>query len=159
MDNTKTSESRKTRFYAFMQNLGKAFMFPIATLAAMGILVGIGSAFTAPSMMARLPFLKLDFVNTIFNFINTVGSFGFTYLPAMFAMAIPFGLAKRNKGVGAIAAFAGYISLNAGINFMLQQQNKLARIIHTRFNIGIPHNFGPILVLLWRSQTKMYCFC
>jgi len=33
------------------------------------------------------------------------------------------------------------------------------RIIHTRFNIGIPHNFGPILVLLWRSQTKMYCFC
>ena len=41
-------------------------------------------------------------------------------------MALPFGLAKRNKGVGAIAALAGYISLNMGINFMLKQQGKLA---------------------------------
>ncbi|WP_125702208.1 PTS transporter subunit EIIC [Lacticaseibacillus daqingensis] len=123
MDNA--HESRKTRFYAFMQNLGKSFMFPIATLSAMGILVGLGSAFTAPSMMERLPFLQNHIVNVIFNFMNTVGSFGFTYLPAMFAMALPFGLAKRNKGVGAIAAFAGYISLNTGINFMLQQQHKL----------------------------------
>lgn len=128
MDNTKMNKSKKTQFYAFMQNLGKAFMFPIATLAAMGILVGIGSAFTAPSMVERLPFLKIGLISTIFNFINTVGSFGFTYLPVMFAMAIPFGLAKRNKGVGAIGAFAGYISLNAGINFMLQQQHKLVAV-------------------------------
>lgn len=126
MDHSEASKNRKTKFYAFMQNLGKAFMFPIATLAAMGILVGIGSAFTAPSMIERLPFLKIGIVNTIFNFINSVGSFGFTYLPVMFAMAIPFGLAKRNKGVGAIAAFAGYVSLNVGINFMLQQQGQLA---------------------------------
>lgn len=47
MDNAAAKESRKTRFYAFMQNLGKSFMFPIATLSAMGILVGLGSAFTA----------------------------------------------------------------------------------------------------------------
>lgn len=125
MDHAQTRENRKTRFYAFMQNLGKSFMFPIATLSAMGILVGIGSAFTAPSMMERLPFLQNHFVNIIFTFINTVGSFGFTYLPVMFAMALPFGLAKRNKGVGAIAALAGYISMNMGINFMLQQQGKL----------------------------------
>lgn len=125
MDTAQTTESRKTRFYAFMQNLGKSFMFPIATLSAMGILVGLGSAFTAPSMMDRLSFLQIHWVNVIFSFMNTVGGFGFTYLPAMFAMALPFGLAKRNKGVGAIAAFAGYISLNLGINFMLQQQGKL----------------------------------
>lgn len=118
-------ESRKTRFYAFMQSLGKSFMFPIATLSAMGILVGIGSAFTVPSMMDRLPFLRIPIVNAIFTFMNTVGGFGFTYLPVMFAMSLPFGLAKRNKGVGAIAAFAGYISMNLGINFMLDQQHKL----------------------------------
>ena len=119
-------ESMKTRVYAFLQDLGKSFMFPIATLSAMGILVGIGSAFTAPPMMARFSFLQNHIVNVIFNFINTVGSFGFTYLPVMFAMALPFGLAKRNKGVGAIAALAGYISMNMGINFMLGQQHKLA---------------------------------
>ena len=118
--------SRKTEIYGFFQDLGKSFMFPIATLAAMGILVGLGSSFTAPAMMERLPFLKIPAVFTIFSFMNTVGSFGFTYLPAMFAMAIPFGLAKKNKGVGAISAFAGYIALNMGINFMLQQQDKLA---------------------------------
>jgi PTS system maltose and glucose-specific IIC component len=117
--------STKQRVYAFAQNLGKSFMFPIATLSAMGILVGIGSAFTAPSMMERIPFLSIHWVNVIFSFLNTVGSFGFTYLPVMFAMALPFGLAKRNKGVGAIGAFAGYMALNMGINFMLQQQHKL----------------------------------
>lgn len=126
MDRNPSQESWKTRFYAFLQNLGKSFMFPIATLSAMGILVGIGSAFTVPSMVERLPFLKIPLVSAIFNFMNTVGSFGFTYLPAMFAMAIPFGLARRNKGVGAIAAFAGYISLNLGINFMLKMRHQLA---------------------------------
>jgi PTS system maltose and glucose-specific IIC component len=126
MSNSANEKSRKAKIYAFMQNLGKSFMFPIATLSAMGILVGIGSAFTAPSMMERMPFLQNHIVNVIFTFLNTVGSFGFTYLPAMFAMALPFGLAKKNKGVGAIAAFAGYISMNTGINFMLMQQGKLA---------------------------------
>ncbi len=80
-------ESMKTRVYAFLQDLGKSFMFPIATLSAMGILVGIGSASTAPPMMARFSFLQNHIVNVIFTFINTVGSFGFTYLPVMFAMA------------------------------------------------------------------------
>lgn len=125
MKSTTNEKSIKTRVYAFLQDLGKSFMFPIATLSAMGILVGIGSAFTAPPMMDRFTFLQNHIVNVVFTFINTVGSFGFTYLPVMFAMALPFGLAKRNKGVGAIAAFAGYISMNMGINFMLQQQGKL----------------------------------
>lgn len=58
-ESLQSNESVKTRFYAFMQNLGKSFMFPIATLSAMGILVGLGSAFTAPSMMERLPFYKI----------------------------------------------------------------------------------------------------
>lgn len=122
----KKQPSRRTRAYAFLQDLGKSFMFPIATLSAMGILVGIGSAFTSPSMLQRLPLLKNPILFTIFSFMNNVGSYGFTYLPVMFAMSLPFGLAKRNKGVGAIAGLAGYISMNMGINFMLKQTHQLA---------------------------------
>lgn len=125
----KTKQPKKplhTRALGFLQELGKTFMFPVSTLAAMGILVGLGSSLTSSMMMERIPFLQNEIVNFIFSFMNTVGGFGFTYLPVMFAMAIPFGLAKRNKGVGAIAAFAGYISLNLSINFVLGWRGELA---------------------------------
>lgn len=115
-----------TRALSFLQELGKTFMFPVSTLAAMGILVGLGSSLTSTMMMEKIPFLQNEAVNFIFSFMNTVGGFGFTYLPVMFAMSIPFGLAKRNKGVGAIAAFAGYVSLNLAINFVLGFRGELA---------------------------------
>ena len=118
--------SARTRALSFLQELGKTFMFPVSTLSAMGLLVGIGSAITSPYIIESFPALGNEVVQAVFSFMNTVGGFGFTYLPVMFAMAIPFGLSKRNKGVGAIAAFAGYVSMNLAINFVLGYQGALA---------------------------------
>lgn len=37
--------------------------------------------------------------------MSTIGGFAFAYLPVMFAMAIPLGLVRKEKG---IAAFSGF---------------------------------------------------
>ncbi|WP_204806251.1 PTS transporter subunit EIIC, partial [Aeromonas salmonicida] len=45
------------------------------------------------------------------------------YLPGMFAVAIPLGLAREEKGVAAFAGFVGYAALNLSINFYLTVAN------------------------------------
>lgn len=116
----------KTKVLSFFQELGKTFMFPVATLAFMGILLGLGSSITSPILIEKIPFLGNKFIQLFFNYLTVVGSFGFTYLPCMFAMGIPLGMAKRNKGVAVFAGFAGYVAMNLSINFYLTQTNSLA---------------------------------
>lgn len=120
------SKSYRTRIFGFLQELGKSFMFPVSTLSAMGILVGIGSAFTSGPVLEAIPILNNEYIQIFFNFINTIGSIGFSYLPVLFAMSIPFGLSNRNKGGGAIAAFAGFVAMHLAINFVLGLQGNLA---------------------------------
>lgn len=55
-----------------------------------------------------------------------VGGFAFTYLPVMFAIAIPLGMAKRNKAVGAYSGFIGYMLMNMSINYYLTVTHQLA---------------------------------
>ncbi|WP_161943557.1 PTS transporter subunit EIIC, partial [Streptococcus suis] len=63
-----------------------------------------------------------------------VGSLAFRYLPALFAMAIPLGLSKRNKGVGVFAGLVGFIAMHMSINFYLQTTNTLAEADVMRIN-------------------------
>ena len=46
----------KTKVLSFFQELGKTFMFPVATLAFMGILLGLGSSITSPILIEKIPF-------------------------------------------------------------------------------------------------------
>ena len=46
--------------------------------------------------------------------MSKVGSFAFSFLPVMFCIAIPLGLARENKGVAAFAGFVGYAVMNLG---------------------------------------------
>lgn len=115
----------KTKLFSFFQSLGKTFMFPVATLAFMGILLGIGSAFTAPQFK-NMPIIGNLYIQLFFEFLTNIGSFGFTYLPVMFAMAIPLGMSKRNKGVAVFSGFAGFTSMHMSINFYLKNTGILA---------------------------------
>lgn len=101
-------------------------MFPVSLLAFMGLLLGIGSSVTSPSTITSFPFLGGEFTQLTFGFIAMVGGFAFTYLPLMFAMAIPMGLAKRNKAVAAFAGFVGYMLMNMSINYYLTATHQLA---------------------------------
>lgn len=118
--------SIKSRVWEFFQSLGKTFMFPVSLLAFMGLLLGVGSSITSPSTIKSFPFLGGELTQLTFGFIATVGGFAFTYLPVMFAIAIPFGMAKRNKAVGAYSGFVGYMLMNMSINFYLTATHQLA---------------------------------
>ena len=119
-------KSFKSKAWEFFQSLGKTFMFPVSLLAFMGLLLGVGSSVTSPSTIKSFPFLGGELTQLTFGFIAMVGGFAFTYLPIMFAMAIPMGLATRNKAVGAFAGFVGYMLMNLSINYYLTVTHQLA---------------------------------
>ena len=93
--------AKKVSFWEFFQGLGKTFVLPVSLLAACGIMLGIGSSFASSVTAEILPFLKNPILNTFFKLMATIGSFAFSNLPVMFAIAIPLGLAKEDKGVAA----------------------------------------------------------
>ena len=120
------NKKKQSGFWEFFQGLGKTFMLPVALLAFMGLLLGIGSSFTSPSTIETLPFLDHRGLQLIFSFMSTIGGFAFSYLPIMFAMAIPLGLVRYEKGVAAFSGFVGYMILQLSINFYLAESGTLA---------------------------------
>ena len=119
------NRSVKSRLWEFFQGLGKTFMLPVALLAFMGLVLGIGSSFTSPSTIEAFPFLGHPILQVLFSFMGTIGGFAFTYLPVLFAMAIPMGLVRYEKGVAAFSGFIGYVIMNLSINFYLSETGKL----------------------------------
>ncbi|MGG2024650.1 maltose/glucose-specific PTS transporter subunit IIBC [Gottfriedia sp. S16(2024)] len=118
-------KSVKSQFWEFFQGLGKTFMVPVALLAFMGLILGIGSSFTSPTTIETFPFLGNSVLQVFFSFMSTIGGFAFSYLPVLFAMAIPFGLVRYEKGVAAFSGFVGYVIMHLSINFYLTETNQL----------------------------------
>lgn len=109
----------KITFWEFFQSLGKTFMLPVALLSFCGIMLGIGSSLASQSVRELLPFLDNPFFIFIFTWMSKIGSFAFSFLPVMFAIAIPLGLAREDKGIAAFSGFVGYAVLNLSCNFYL----------------------------------------
>lgn len=125
-------KKKKSSAWEFFQGLGKTFMLPVALLAFMGILLGIGSSFSSQATIDAFPILGNGVLQVIFRFMSTVGGFAFSYLPVMFAMAIPLGLVRKEKGVAAFSGFVGYVVMNLSINFYLNETHKLADVDNLR---------------------------
>lgn len=113
----------KSTVWEFLQSLGKTFMLPVALLAFSGILLGVGSSLTSDAVKQSMPFLDNTVLQLLFLWMTKVGLVAFIYLPVMFAVAIPLGLAREEKGVAAFAGFVGYAALNLSINFYLTVVN------------------------------------
>ncbi|ORM72338.1 PTS sugar transporter subunit IIBC [Pantoea wallisii] len=109
----------KMSLWEFFQSLGKTFMLPVALLSFCGILLGIGSSLSSHDVLTLIPLLDQPLLQYLFIWMAKVGSFAFSYLPVMFAIAIPLGMARENKGVAAFAGFVGFAVLNLSINFWL----------------------------------------
>lgn len=60
--------------------------------------------------------------------MSKVGSFAFSFLPVMFAIAIPLGMARENKGVAAFAGFVGFAVFNLATNFYLTTKGILPTV-------------------------------
>lgn len=112
-------QTNKTTMWEFLQSLGKTFMLPVALLAFSGILLGIGSSLSSSAIREAIPLLDNIVLQYLFMWMTKIGLVAFIYLPVMFAVAIPLGLAREEKGVAAFAGFVGYAAFNLAINFFL----------------------------------------
>lgn len=124
----------KVTFWEFFQSLGKTFMLPVALLAFSGILLGIGSSMGSDSVLKQLPFLDNFFFKALFAWMTSIGLVAFIFLPVMFAIAIPLGMAREDKGIAAFAGFVGFAAFNLAINFQITLSGLLADPILKKAN-------------------------
>ncbi|MDN6634206.1 MAG: PTS transporter subunit EIIC, partial [Enterobacterales bacterium] len=123
-----TQTKQKITLWEFFQSLGKTFMLPVALLSFCGIMLGIGSSLSSRDVLTLLPVLDNTPLQLLFTWMSKIGSFGFSFLPVMFAVAIPLGMARDNKGVAAFAGFVGFTVFNLATNFYLTTKGILPSI-------------------------------
>lgn len=58
--------------------------------------------------------------------MSQIGSFGFSYLPVMFVIAVPLGMVHADKGVAAFAGFVSFVIMNLAVNFVLKTEGVLS---------------------------------
>lgn len=113
---------KMSNFKKNFQSFGKSLLFPISLLSFMAIFLGLASALQNPNIIANIPFLGNEILQQIFGLIRSIAGLPFTYLPLLFAMAIPLGMVKRDKEVAVFAGAVGYIAMLLGISYILSVQ-------------------------------------
>ena len=96
-----------------LQKIGKAFMLPIAILPAAGLLLGIGGAFSSSATIAAYPLLNVPWLQAAFKVMSAAGNVVFANLPMLLCIGLCIGLARRDKGVAALAGIVGYLVMTA----------------------------------------------
>ena len=86
--------------WEFLQGLGKTFMLPVALLAFCGIMLTASAPPSAAPRCKQLPFLAWGPLPVLWHWMTNTDLVAFTFLPVLFAMAIPLGLARRDKRRG-----------------------------------------------------------
>lgn len=114
-----------------LQKVGKAFMLPIAILPAAGLLLGIGGAFSSAATIAAYPMLDVPWLQAIFKVMSAAGNVVFGNLPMLLCIGLCIGLARRDKGVAALAGVVGYLVMTATSSTLLSIFNPDGSAIDT----------------------------
>ncbi|MBE6469162.1 MAG: PTS glucose transporter subunit IIB [Coriobacteriaceae bacterium] len=117
--------------FKLLQKVGKAFMLPIAILPAAGLLLGIGGAFSSAATIAAYPMLDVDWLQAVFKVMNAAGSIIFANLPMLLCVGLCIGLARRDKGVAALAGVVGYLVMTTTSTTLLSIFNPDGAAIDT----------------------------
>lgn len=114
-----------------LQKIGKAFMLPIAILPAAGLLLGIGGAFCSSATIAAYPLLNVPWLQAAFKVMSAAGNVVFANLPMLLCIGLCIGLARRDKGVAALAGIVGYLVMTATSSTLLSIFNPDGAAIDT----------------------------
>lgn len=114
-----------------LQKVGKAFMLPIAILPAAGLLLGIGGAFSSSATIAAYPILDVAWLQAAFKVMSAAGNVVFANLPMLLCIGLCIGLARRDKGVAALAGIVGYLVMTATSSTLLSIFNPDGAAIDT----------------------------
>ncbi|MDO4625780.1 MAG: PTS transporter subunit EIIC [Pasteurellaceae bacterium] len=102
-----------------LQLVGKSFMLPISILPAAGLLLGIGGALSNKATIQAYPLLDSPALQSVFQIMSAAGSVVFGNLALLLCIGLGIGLAKRDKGVAALAAVVGYLIMTGTINALI----------------------------------------
>ena len=146
----------KDRIFGVLQRVGRSFMLPIALLPAAGLLLGIGSSFTNPTMLEAYDLTGFihpgSLLYTVLDIMNQCGSAIFDNLPLLFAMGVAIGMARREKEVAALSGAIAYLVMNTAISAMIRAEGGVQAMAEnsttsvlgiTTLQMGV---FGGILV-------------
>lgn len=114
-----------------LQKIGKSFMLPIAILPAAGLLLGIGGALSNETTINAYPILNSPLLQAIFKIMAAAGSVVFANLPLLLCIGLCVGLARKDKGVAALAGVVGYLIMTGTISAMLSIFNPEGNAIDT----------------------------
>ena len=109
-----------------MQSFGKSLLFPISLLSFMAIFLGLAAALQNQEIINVLPFLSTTWIQNALGLIRRLAGLPFAYLPVLFAMAIPYGMVKRDKEVAVFSAVVGYLAFLIGMSYILSIQGYTA---------------------------------
>ena len=123
------ANTASSRAFGVLQRVGRAFMLPIALLPVAGLLLGIGSSLTNPSMLSAYGLEKFLGEGTLLGAILTVmagvGDIIFANLPILFAMGVALGMAEQEKGTATLSATIAFFVMHKTINILLSLGGKL----------------------------------
>ena len=116
----------KDKIFGVLQRVGRSFMLPIALLPVAGLLLGIGSSFTNPTMLQAYGLDSIIYqgsaIYTVLDIMNQCGSAIFGNLALLFAMGVAIGMAKKEKEVAALSGAIAYLVMNTAISAMITAQ-------------------------------------
>ncbi len=146
----------KDKLFSVLQRVGRSFMLPIALLPVAGLLLGIGSSFTNPTMLETYNLTGIihegNILYTILNIMNGAGSVVFNNLALLFAIGVAIGMAKKEKEVAALSGAIAYLIMNTAIGALItanggisaMPENSVTSVLGvTTLQMGV---FGGIIV-------------
>ncbi len=112
-----------------LQRVGRAFMLPIALLPIAGLLLGVGSSLTNPTMLDAYGLTALLGPGTaaygIFTVLADVGTVIFNNLAILFAMGVALGMAEAEKGTATLSAAIAFFVMHRTIGALLELSGSL----------------------------------
>ena len=98
-------------------------MLPIALLPIAGLMLGIGSSFTNPTMLETYRLTAVikegGILYTLLDIMSKTGGVVFDNLALLFAIGVSIGMAKKEKEVAALSGVIGYLIMNAAISALI----------------------------------------
>lgn len=117
------AKTGEVKIFGLLQKLGQTFMLPISLLPVAGILLGIGSSFTNPTVIEMYNLQNIlhegNLLYGVLRIFADAGDIIFGNLGLLFGISVASGLAKTEKGVASLSGIIGYFVMYAAMTSTL----------------------------------------
>lgn len=110
----------KKKVMNYFQVLSRAFLTPLALIAAISLLMGIASFFASSDVISAAPFLGAAPIQYFFKIFLKMGAVVTGNYAAIYAVTLAFALSDEDKEVAAFSGFIGYLSFLTGMGMLLE---------------------------------------